>query len=70
MGVESGKALIEQEGLQGALVAITSAAEVWTGEPLGKFLGSVEAQTLPRWPTERERVDREDGGHGGRCRRG
>ena len=45
MGVESGKALIEQEGLQGALVAVTGAAKA-SGEPLGKFLGSVEAQTL------------------------
>ena len=45
MGVESGHALIEQRGLRGALVAVTDAARA-SGEPLGKYLGSVEAQTL------------------------
>lgn len=45
LGVTSGKALIEQKGLQGALVAITGAAES-SGVSLGKLLGSTEAQSV------------------------
>lgn len=45
LGVESGKALVEQEGLQGAMKIITDAAAK-TGKPLGKYLSSIEAQTL------------------------
>lgn len=45
VGVESGKALVEQEGLQGAMKIITDAAAE-SGKPLGKYLSSIEAQTL------------------------
>lgn len=45
LGVESGKALLEQRGLQGAIDAIVGAASA-AGVPLGKFLGSIEGQTL------------------------
>jgi TP901 family phage tail tape measure protein len=45
MGVESGKALLEQEGLKGAIDAIVGAAKD-SGVPLGKYLGSIEGQTL------------------------
>ena len=45
LGVSSGKALIEQHGLQGAIELVTQAAEQ-TGEPLQKFIGSIEGQTL------------------------
>ena len=45
MGVSSGKALIEQEGLQGAVHAVVKAAEA-TGEPLTKYISSIEGVTL------------------------
>ena len=45
LGVESGKALIEQEGLQGALQAVVAAAER-SGDPLQKYIGSIEGQTI------------------------
>lgn len=45
MGVESGKALIEQEGLHGALNLIVDAAEA-SGQPLTKYIGSIEGVTL------------------------
>ena len=45
MGVESGKALIEQEGLQGAVHAVVNAAQA-TGEPLTQFISSIEGVTL------------------------
>ena len=45
MGVESGKALIQQHGLQGALEAVTFAASA-SGMPLQSFIGSIEGQTL------------------------
>ena len=43
--VESGAALIEQRGLQGAIEALTTAAKA-TGEPLQKYIGSIEGQTF------------------------
>ena len=45
LGVESGAALIEQRGLQGAIDALTAAAHA-TGQPLQDFIGSIEGQTL------------------------
>ena len=45
LGVETGKQLIEQRGMQGALDAIAEAARR-TGIPLTKYLGRVEATTL------------------------
>ena len=45
LGVESGAALIEQRGLQGAIEALTTAANA-TGEPLQKYIGSIEGQTF------------------------
>ena len=45
LGVESGAALIEQRGLQGAIDALTTAANA-TGEPLQKYIGSIEGQTF------------------------
>lgn len=45
MGVESGKALLQQKGLKGTIDLITKAAEL-TGTPLQKFIGSIEGQTL------------------------
>ena len=45
LGVESGAALIEQLGLQGAIDALTAAANA-TGEPLQKYISSIEGQTL------------------------
>lgn len=45
LGVESGKALLEQRGLQGSIDAIVSAATE-AGVPLGEYLGSIEGQTL------------------------
>lgn len=45
LGVESGAALVEQKGLQGAITEITEAARR-TGQPLQKFIGSIEGQTL------------------------
>lgn len=45
LGVSSGKALIEQRGLQGALRALTDAA-TQTGKPLQDFIGSIEGQVL------------------------
>ena len=45
LGAESGKTLIEQQGLQGALEAVKSAVEA-SGEPFQKYIGSIEGQTL------------------------
>lgn len=45
LGVESGAALVKQEGLQGAIEALVRTAEK-TGEPLQSFIGSIEGQTL------------------------
>lgn len=45
LGVESGEALIEQRGLQGAIETVIAAAEE-SGTPLQKYLGSIEGQTL------------------------
>lgn len=45
MGVESGKALLEQKGLKGTIEAIIGAANT-AGVPLQKFIGSIEGQTL------------------------
>ena len=45
LGVESGKALIEQRGFPGALKAIVGAANE-SGTPLQKYIGSIEGQTL------------------------
>jgi len=45
MEVSSGHALIAQEGLQGALRMITDAAKA-SGQPLQKFIASIEGQTL------------------------
>ena len=45
MGFESGKAIIQQRGLQGTLELIVKAAEK-TKLPLQKFISSIEGQTL------------------------
>lgn len=45
MGYASGAAMIEGEGLQGAINAIVGAAEE-SGTPLQKYMGSIEGQTL------------------------
>lgn len=45
MGVESGQAAIEQFGLQGTIEKIMAAAEK-SGQPLQKYIGSIEGQTL------------------------
>lgn len=45
MGVSSGQALIEQEGLHNALKMVVEAAES-SGKPLQKFIADVEGQTL------------------------
>ena len=45
MGVESGKALIEQRGFPGALRAVVSAAKE-SNTPLQKYISSIEGQTL------------------------
>lgn len=45
MGVTSGQALIQQKGLQGAIAAIVQAAKD-AGQPLQKYLSSIEGQTL------------------------
>lgn len=45
LGVESGDAMIQQFGLQGSMEKIMAAAEA-SGQPLQKFIGSIEGQTL------------------------
>ena len=45
MGYETGAALLQGEGLQGTIVAVTKAAEA-SGAPLQSYIGSVEGQTL------------------------
>lgn len=45
MGYETGAALLQGEGLQGTIVAVTKAAEA-SGKPLQSYIGSVEGQTL------------------------
>lgn len=45
LGFESGAAMVQQQGLQGAIATIVGAAES-TGQPLQKYLGSIEAQNL------------------------
>lgn len=45
MGIESGKAAIEQLGLQGSIELLTAAAEA-TGLPISEFISSIEGQTL------------------------
>ena len=68
MGVESGKALIEQEGLQGALGGYHQRGRGDRGaaRKVPRIGRSADACACAhREPTGR--VDREDGGHGGRC---
>ena len=45
LGYDSGQAMIQQLGLQGAINALTTAADA-SGQPLQKFMGSIEGQTL------------------------
>jgi len=45
LGVTSGEALIQQEGLQGAIEAVVAEAE-GSGMALQRFIGSIEGQTL------------------------
>ena len=45
MGLESGKALIEQQGLQGAIDTVVGAA-ARAGAPLQDYVSSIEGQTL------------------------
>lgn len=45
LGYSSGEALLEQEGLQGAIGVLTKAAKD-TGQPLQKYISSIEGQTL------------------------
>lgn len=45
LGYSSGEAMVESMGLQGAINAIVAEAER-TGEPLQKYIGSIEGQTL------------------------
>jgi TP901 family phage tail tape measure protein len=45
MGYTSGEAMLQSEGLQGTIAAITAAAEA-SGTPLQKYIGSIEGQTL------------------------
>jgi len=45
LGYESGAAMLQQEGLQGTIGKIVEAAEA-TGQPLQKYIGSIEGQTL------------------------
>lgn len=45
LGVASGEQLIQQRGLQGAIAAIVQAAQA-SGQPLQKYLSSIEGQTL------------------------
>ena len=45
MGLESGKALIEQQGLQGAIETVVGAA-ARAGAPLQDYVSSIEGQTL------------------------
>ncbi len=45
MGYETGAALLQGEGLQGTITAVTKAAEA-SGKPLQSYIGSVEGQTL------------------------
>jgi TP901 family phage tail tape measure protein len=45
LGVESGAAMVEQFGLQESLNLIVKAAED-AGQPLGKYLSSIEGQTI------------------------
>ena len=45
MGVASGEQLVQQRGLQGAIAAIVQAAQA-SGQPLQKYLSSIEGQTL------------------------
>ena len=45
MGYETGAAMLQGEGLDGVLKAITEAAAA-SGQPLQKYIGSIEGQTL------------------------
>lgn len=45
LGYENGNAMIESLGLQGSIDAITNAANE-SGQPLQKYIGSIEGQTL------------------------
>jgi TP901 family phage tail tape measure protein len=45
MGFQSGDAMLKQLGLQGTINAIVNAAEA-SGQPLQKYIGSIEGQTL------------------------
>lgn len=45
LGYSSGEAMVEGMGLQGAINAIVAEAEK-TGQPLQKYIGSIEGQTL------------------------
>lgn len=45
LGYESGQAMIEGMGLDGAIQAIVAAAEA-SGQPLQSYIGSIEGQTL------------------------
>jgi TP901 family phage tail tape measure protein len=44
-GIQSGSALIQQEGLAGAILFLVDAAER-SGQPLQKYIGSIEGQTV------------------------
>lgn len=45
LGVANGEVLIQQRGVAGAIAAVTQAAEA-SGQPLAKYIGSIEGQTL------------------------
>ncbi len=45
LGYESGTAMVQQLGLQGTIQQVIAAAEA-SGQPLQKYMGSIEAQTL------------------------
>ena len=45
LGYESGQAMLQELGLQGTLQAVMKAAQE-SGEPLQKYIGSIEGQTL------------------------
>jgi TP901 family phage tail tape measure protein len=45
MGIESGKALVEQVGMKGAILTLVKAAED-SGQPLQKYISSIEGQTF------------------------
>lgn len=56
LGVTSGEALIKQRGFQGAIDAVVKAAKD-SGQPLQKYLGSIEGQTLALAAAGRQHTD-------------